>query len=429
MNRLLDIYRKDAVRTASSQSPRLLDMLEPRRLQIAGCALVSLYLFTFAFRYKEHFWIFDERGHPLLVDFTNFWIVGKEVLHGSLSVLYDRSRFGDIQANLAGVRSDHVNASFYLNPDYAPNWPYPPISFFIAAPVATLPYGIAFISFQILTLAACAAVVYLIVRRGAAIAMTLATPFCVMNVDQGQTAFLATALVGAALLALDRAPVLAGVFIGCLAYKPQLGVLVPVALIASRQWRALISASITVFALVSLSIAAFGFMPWLEFPRELLAQGRVILLGETPGGGDWGWTVTIYGAVRFFHGGTPAAWVAQCLATLSAMVVVWVVWRSTARYSLKAAVLSALIMLATPYGWPPDLTMIVIPFAFLAADQIHHGLLRGEQTIMVGLFGIACATLVALGGLAGPIIMFTTTCIALRRVFCSRAAPDPTIIA
>src|SRR6185503_2638874 len=48
-------------------------------------------------------------------------------------------------------------------------------------------------------------------------------------------------------------------------YKPQLCLLVPVALIAARQWRALAWAIATGIVLVATSLAVFGAGAWLDF--------------------------------------------------------------------------------------------------------------------------------------------------------------------
>jgi len=47
-------------------------------------------------------------------------------------------------------------------------------------------------------------------------------------------------LLGTALVMLVERPILAGVLIGCLAYKPQFGLLIPLVLIAGSHWRAFI---------------------------------------------------------------------------------------------------------------------------------------------------------------------------------------------
>ena len=46
------------------------------------------------------------------------------------------------------------------------------------------------------------------------------------------------ALFGGGLSLLERRPLLAGGLLGLLIYKPQLGLLIPVALLAGRHWRA-----------------------------------------------------------------------------------------------------------------------------------------------------------------------------------------------
>jgi hypothetical protein len=115
--------------------------------------------------------------------------------------------------------------------------------------------------------------------------------------------------------------------------------------------------------------------------------------------------------------------------TLCVAIIVWVVWRSQVRYSLKAVVLSAGALLASPYAFTYDLAAIVIPMAFLARDQIRCGLLRGEQTIMLELFCTILALLftfrdppdgINFGSLpVGPAVMLTILSMALRRALVS----------
>jgi arabinofuranan 3-O-arabinosyltransferase len=219
------------------------------------------------------------------------------------------------------------------------------------------------------------------------------------------------------LLLLERRPVLAGLFIGCLSYKPQFGILLPVALAASNQWRAFASATATTVLLVGASIAAFGAGAWLAFPRELLAQNSAILLFDSdkapiPNLG----LQTIYGLIRALHLGAPMAWLAQGAAAAGIVVIVWLVWRSPVRYSLKAATLSAAILLATPYAYAYDMAVTAISLAFLATDQLSRGLLRGEQTTMIALFAASVVILVSFGSAPlGPVVMMTLLVLVLRR--------------
>jgi arabinofuranan 3-O-arabinosyltransferase len=412
----LNDYRAGAgsVRT----STRFLSIFAAWRLQVYGYALAAVYAASFFYAYKGGIWLVDSAGTPHLTDFTAFWIAGTQALRDNIAALYDSVAFAKIQAAVVGP--DHPKDFFY------PNCPYPPTFFLVLAPLAMLSYVTAFLSFQAMTLLGCAAVVFLIVRRPPAIGLVLASPFSAFNFAFGQTGFLRASLVGAALLALERRPILAGVFIGCLTYKPQFGILIPVALVAGRQWRAVASAVITAILLAGISIAAFGIDPWQAFPRELLAQAGDYLLRENPLAAPWAAIQTVYGAVRAFHGSAALAWLAQGCATAGVAVIVWVVWRSPVRYALKAATLSAATLIATPYAWHYDLTVIAIPLAFLAKDQMRCELLRGEQAIIIALFGAALAILVCGGGLPlGPVVVITLVGVILRRVIRDGGEPGP----
>jgi hypothetical protein len=189
--------------------------------------------------------------------------------------------------------------------------------------------------------------------------------------------------------------VLAGVFIGCLTYKPQYGILFPVALVASGQWRVIASAAVTVALLAAASIALFGAGAWAAFPHQLAAQAGLNLLAGP--GSNWGYLQSVYGLVRNLLGGAGLALLAQGVTTAGLAVIVWLVWRSRVCYALQAATAAAAALLATPYAFAYDMAAIVIPSAFLAADQLHRGLLPGDKAIWIVLFGAPLAVLVTLG--------------------------------
>jgi hypothetical protein len=386
-------------------------------VQYFGFALAALYLIYFAILYRLGSWILDRAGLPIYTDFACGWIAALEAARGHAASLYDPAKFVELQAAFVGP-SDGIY----------PNWPYPPTFFLIFAPFAALDYQHAFIAWDVTTLLGCATIVYLIVRRRAAIAIALAAPFTAWNFIAAQNGFLTGSLLGASLLLLGRRPVLAGAFIGCLTYKPQFGLLFPVALIAARQWRAIASAAITAVLLAGASAAVFGADVWASFPRELVAQAGLNLLADPDS--NWGYLQTVLGLVRNLHGGAFLAWLVQGLTTIGIAVIVWFVWRSRVSYALKAAVLSAAALIATPYAFAYDMAAIVIPAAFLAKDQLSRGLLRGEKAIWIILFGAPLAVLVTLGDNAGgttfggtPISLLTV--VALFGVVLSRVLAMP----
>ncbi|MBV8578527.1 MAG: DUF2029 domain-containing protein [Acetobacteraceae bacterium] len=399
-----------------------MDIFNEPWLQSFGYAFAGLYLLYFVIVYRAGSWIVGSTGLPIYTDFAAWWAAGMQALHADPAALYDPDKFAKIQAALFGP-----GAAFY------PNWPsYPPTFFLVLAPLALLPYGWAFITWDVVTLLGCAAIVYLIVRRRAAIALALAAPFSAWNFLAAQNGFLTASLLGASLLFLERRPVLAGVFIGCLTYKPQYGILFPVALVASRQWRAIASAAVTAAVLAAASVVLFGAEVWAAFPHGFAVQSE-LSLGADPDS-NWGYLQTSYGLIRRLHCPAQLAWLVQGLVTLCGAATVWIIWRSRDCYELKAAILSAAALLATPYAFAYDMAAIVIPAAFLATDQLRRGLLRGEKTMWIVLFGVPLAVLATLGDNAGgttfggtPVCLFAALmlfCMIMRRALRSSGRPS-----
>jgi Glycosyltransferase family 87 len=388
---------------SARDGPRLLGIFLAWRLRAYGGAIALLYVLLLGFGYRHGLWPVDGKGVPIFTDFSDTWAVGHAALHGHAARAYDPAAFVGLQKRLIG---DH--------PVYMPHWPYPPTYFLILAPVGALPYALAFFAFEILTLFACIAVVCRIVPRQATVALLLAAPFSAWNFLAGQSGFLTASLVGAALLALERRPVLAGAFFGCLTYKPQFGILVPVALLAAGAWRAIASAVVTTAFLVAASIFFFGAAGWAAFPRELIAQAGFNLMAAP--GSHWGLFHTAYGVTRWLGGGAALASAAQVLATSAAVAIVWCSWRAPLRHALRAAILSVGVLVATPYALAYDMAALAVTVAFLARDQIEHGLQRGEQTILLALFALSFAVVPTVGRAPiGFVMTITLSALILRR--------------
>jgi hypothetical protein len=396
------VHAVDAAAGPDRGAPNILGVFVKWRLLAYGYTFPVFYGAFFLYLYNRGLWLAREDGDPVYHDFTWFWVTGWQTLHGETTALYGQEAFKEVLNNSA-VLGRSPNALL----------PYPPTFRLLLAVLAMLPYFAAFLTWEAVTLACCITVVYLIVQRQSAIALMLASPFAAWNFLIGQNGFLSTALLGASLLFLERRPALAGAFIGCLTYKPQFGILLPVALIAARQWRACVSAAVTAISLAAASVAAFGVDGWTAFPRALFSQGSGTMFADP----NWGFLLqTVYGLMLVLHRSTAAASLIQGLATTVMAVIVWLVWRSPMRYSLKAATLSAAALLATPYAFAYDLAAIAIPVAFLATDQIRCGVLRGEQTVLIALFVTSLAVIPTTGKApVGTVISVVLMCLILRR--------------
>ena len=108
-------------------------------------------------------------------------------------------------------------------------------------------------------------VVGLIVRRWTAITLAVA-PFAVpASIALGHNGLFTAAVIGLSLLYFEQRPWRGGMALGPLTYKPQFGLLFPLALLASRNWRALLGAAGSSAILGSAAAIAFGFRTWPSF--------------------------------------------------------------------------------------------------------------------------------------------------------------------
>ena len=116
-----------------------------------------------------------------------------------------------------------------------------------------------------------------------------------------------------ALLTLERRPIVAGVMFGPMAYKPQYGLLVPIFLIATGRWRAILAASITVGLLAALSLALFGAQTWQAFFTSITLTRHVVL---EQGGSGFEKLQSAFAAARLWGFGVATAYVVQAMVSL-----------------------------------------------------------------------------------------------------------------
>jgi hypothetical protein len=222
-----------------------------------------------------------------------------------------------------------------------------------------------------------------------------------VNLGHGHNGFLTAALFGGALTLLDRRPVVAGVLFGLLAYKPQFGLMIPLALAASGRWRCFTAAAATVALLTLATTLAFGASVWDAFAASLRFTREVVLEQ-----GDTGWhkIQSIFAWARMWGGSLALAYGLQAAATVAVgAALVWL-WRGAAPFALKAAGLCFAAILATPYALDYDLMLLAPAVAFLAADGLARGFAPWQKTTLAALWlvpllarSVAQATLVPLG--------------------------------
>jgi hypothetical protein len=312
--------------------------------------------------------LIDRNGKPIGTDFSNVYAAGHLTWQGRAADAYDPPLQHEAEKAVFGGR----DVPFY-------GWHYPPFFLGIAFLVAALPYAWGLSAWLAASFAAYLATIRAILPRRETLLIAAAFPAVFVNIGHGQNGFLTTALLGGALHLLTRRPWLAGVLIGLLTYKPQFGVLIPIALIAGGHWRTIGAAALTAMALLALSTLAFGTGIWHAFADSTTFTQAVVL---EAGGTGWQKIQSIFSAVRMWGGSVPLAYAAQiALAVTLAATLAWL-WRSDAAFELKAAALAVASLLATPYVLDYDLVVLSLAIAYLARLGLASGFRDFEISIL-----------------------------------------------
>src|SRR5450432_4412723 len=199
----------------------------PEALLKVCFALFVINLTFFPAAYFEHAWIYDADGRGIPTDFVNVWAAGKLVLEGHPALAYD----WDIQKQVELA---------VLGQSYPGNfaWHYPPPFLFVASLLALFPYAVAYIGWAAISLVPYLAVIRAIVGRPFGLLLGAAFPVLLINALVGQNGFLTASLIGGTLYLMPTRPLLSGICLGLLSYKPQYGLLFPLLLIAACSSRA-----------------------------------------------------------------------------------------------------------------------------------------------------------------------------------------------
>jgi hypothetical protein len=290
-------------------------------------------------------------------DYTDMWAAGHFVAIGNGEVLFDTAGFN------AGLRA-MFGAGF---PDQM--WPYPPPILLLAAPLSALPLGTGFLLYT----AGSMGLLWLVLRYGGmrrtACWAVLLSPAVAENALAGQNGALTGALLLGGLLLAHCRPVLAGVMLGALIIKPQLGMLAPVCLLASGNWRALAATATSAILLIALSDAVFGLDTWVGFFHHTQPMINAVLQAPWQALPEQRIFASAFWAARSSGAGIQFAWCLQAAVALVCVVVAWRVWRVPEVDPIMRAALTGLLALAAaPWVHTYDMIPLSVAVVVLAAS-------------------------------------------------------------
>lgn len=284
-------------------------------------------------------------------DYGMFWLAGIFTRHGHAALLYDHARYAALASQILPYKS---------------GWDpfiYPPTVFLPTALIAALPLVTGYYMLSALVLAISA----LLLRRAQiprwCILAGLISPAAMWNLYLGQFGLLCGALLVYGLTVMQTRPARAGATLSLLTIKPQYALLVPVAVLASRNWRALAAGALGLLLLLSLSLILGGAATWAAYLGAGRAAARAVL--EAPFHLNYEyWGTSVFWMLRSMHATLPIAYASQGAASLACVFAAWRLWRRNAQHSIIATVL--LTSLASPYGFTDDLSAVSVLLPTLA---------------------------------------------------------------
>ena len=356
----------------------------------------------------------DVTGKPIGTDFTSFYAASTLALGGHADQVYEQAAHRAAQQQI--FARDIPYAAFF----------YPPMFLLICWPLALLPYLWSLAIWQGTTFLLYWRTLRAVSPPQLGALPLLAFPAVALTLGHGQNAFLSTALFAAAVASLNRHAAMAGVLFGALVYKPQLGLVIPFALLAMRRWTTLATAAATVAMFAAASYLAFGEAAWRGFVAGSAAATDALNHNLV---GDYKMQST-FAAVRLLGGSVATAYAVHAAVALLVLVAMMMTLRKDPEPAAAGALMVAATLLVSPFVLDYDLLLLALPLVWLFSQAMQTGFRPGEKLICALAFvlpliarTIALATNVPLGTV---VIFAVFALVALRMANKTKLGPRDT---
>jgi hypothetical protein len=315
-------------------------------LALLGVALSVLITLT---GLSKHPSFFDAYGKYYGQDFINYW-GAPQLAATDISQLFDNVAYN---LGLDALYGSHLPLH---------NWSYPLHLLLLLAPFASFTLPVAYGLWTVLGIAFYSAVVWHIApmaHRRLAVFMAAIAPASLMCILFGQNGFFTAALFLAAWHLLGTRPKMAGIALGLLTVKPQLGVVWPLLLLQQKRWTTILVATLTAAMLLGLSLWKFGVDAWRGYLTQAAAY-QWSLVREPLANRHYETMVPSFSnALQRLGLHVDAAYALQIAI---AIAVILCLLRDFARAktldSRSTLLVATAAMLATPYLFNYDMTLI-----------------------------------------------------------------------
>lgn len=334
----------------------------------------------------------DRAGNVKGADFLHFYIAGRLLRSGEAKSLYDPVAHAAYQKAVLPE-----SAGTYFVPMYGPQ------VYAMFEALASLPYTWAAIIWALINSAVYFACCYALWRKCMqlrpygylAMLLAAAYPGFFSLIAFGQSSAPALALFTVAFFALQAGkPFVAGLAIGSLIYKPQLGLAAAVILLAAAEWKIVAGAVTAAVAQLGLAWAHFGSEVMRQYAEVFLRIGRAEPFLEPK-------LYQMHSLRSFWMLLIPWRTLETALYLISAAIMLTIgitCWRRAADLPIRYAALLVSTVLVAPHLWIYDLVILAPALLLLGNWALGHPNAVATPGLRVLLY--ACYALPLLGPLA-----------------------------
>ena len=305
------------------------------------------------------------------LDYRIFYSAGKLANNSDFTTLYDEPKFDPIWRK-----------EFNISIPGRTHFSYPPIALMVWAPLSKLSYSSGLSLWVGIPCLMVLLLLYHMSKSFLVLAITLTSPLFLFSAISGQTGYIITCLLVGGLLCLDKKKyILAGIIFGFLCFKPHLALALPICLILTRQWKVILSGTLTGLLLVTLSYWTLGPESWTAFFEHF---GKSLDTEIPVDGKSSSSSFTLWNIFLKVTQSNIAAITIHATGMVFAVLVTVYTWKNTTALMPRLLTLIIFPAFVSPYYHAYDFAPLVIVYGLAVKDLLFEK--QPDRALLIAVF-------------------------------------------
>ncbi len=344
-------------------------------------------------------------------DFHVFYLASQIAAKDDYSGLYTLDKFMLERGKEYETKPDET---FYFN--------YPPTALLLFSPLSKLDYDTSLYLWLAAGVIGFVMITQAVIKNWFITMLASLSPFIVLGSMTGQTGLFSAIILTSGYIAIERnKPLLAGLILGCLIFKPHLALALPFCFLATKDWKVIIGGIASSLLIILISYGVFGAEAWSEFVTNFSNNNTVTLLAKND---IYDRIPTVYLTLLGLIKSKTVAITLHIIVAVLAIFACVSIWRTSHDRIARLICLFITPALISPYFFDYDLAGVGILFGLMALETIRKPNLDLHFLALLGVWGMGLSiSLTRLNGLSlGPVFLICLMGYALLRAHTQKKA-------